>query len=126
MDVTRDSYTVKSVRKTNTIWYHLYLAQMNLSTGQKTNSQTQRTDWCLRRGRGRGMDGEFGAGKCTGGINNNEVLLDSTRRSTQCPGTEHDGRSTEEKERMCVHNEVTLLYKRNKHNTVNPLYFNKK
>ena len=72
---------------------------------------------------GRGMDWEFGIGRCKllyiGWINN-KILLYSTGNYIQYPGINHNG-----KECIYMYNWITLLYSRNLHNIVNQLYFNK-
>ena len=63
----------------------------------ETDSQTQRTDLWLPKGRkgGRGMDWEFGVSRCKllhlVWINN-EVLLYSTGDYIQSPGINHHGK----------------------------------
>ena len=70
------------------------------------DSQTQRTDLWLPRGRtgGRGIDWEFGVGRCKllyiGWINN-KVLLQSTRNYIKYPVINHMGRNI--KECVCVY-----------------------
>ena len=57
----------------------------------------------------------------------NEVLLYSTRSYNQSLGIEHDGRSCEKKKKYEKKIEwVTVLYSRNRYNTVNQLYLNGK
>ena len=93
----------------------------------ETDSQTQRTDLWLPRGKQGGeggMDWEFGVSR--GKVLyvdwiNNKVLLHSTRNYIQYPVINHKGKE-HEKEYVCI---TELLRYIAKINTSNQLYFNK-
>ena len=76
--------------------YGIYnMAQMNLSTKQK-QTHRHRDQTCGFRGQGgRGMDWEFGVGRCKllhlEWIND-KVLLYSTGKYIQSPGINHNGK----------------------------------
>ena len=80
-----ETLILSEVRKTNTIWYHLYL-ESNIwhkwTFPQKRNSRTWRTDLWLPKGRGREWDG-LGVWVSRGKLLHlewisNEILLYST------------------------------------------------
>ena len=77
-------------------------------------------------GGGRGMDWEFGVGRCK--LLHlewiyNKVLPYSTGNYIQDPVINHNGKEYERK--IYMYNRKTLLYSRNKHNIVTKPYFNK-
>ena len=99
MDGTRDSHTkrCKSKRKTNTIWYHLYVEWIKYGTNKKKQTQRhgKQTCGCQWGGGGSGMNWELGVSRCKllhlewiG----NEVLLYSTGNYIQSLVMDHDGR----------------------------------
>ena len=122
-------------RKTNTIWYHLYVESKIWHKWTCLQNRNRLTDIENRlvvaegEGEGRGMGWEFGVGRCKllhlEWINY-KVLLYSTANYMQSPGIDHNGKEYFKKERLYVYNWVTLLYSRDWHSIVNQLYFNKK
>ena len=83
---------------------------MNEYNKTETDSQTQRTDLWLPRGRrgGGGMDWEFGISRCKllyiKWINN-KILLYSTGNYMQYPVINHNGK---EYEKECIHITLSL------------------
>ena len=66
----KDYHTKWSQKKTNIIWYHLYVESkmtqiMNISTKQKQiRGHRKETCGCQGKGVGEGKDSEFGTGRC--------------------------------------------------------------
>ena len=107
MDATRDSHTKwrQSEREKQIPYDITYVENLKHGTNEpiyrtETDSQTWRADLWLPRGRGRGIDMEFGVGKCEL-LNlewiNNDVLLYSTGNYIPSLGIEHNGRQYEKK-----------------------------
>ena len=89
---------------------------MNLSTKQKQiHGHREQTYGCQGEGEGRGMDWEFGIGRCKllhlEWISD-EVLLYSKGNYIQSLGREHDQRQYEKKNAY-MYDWVTLLYSSN-------------
>ena len=109
MDANRDYHTKRSnSERERQIPYNItYMWNLKYDTNEpiyktETDSQTQRTDWWLPRGRsGGGMEWEFGISRCKllyiGWINN-KILLYSTGNYIQYPVVNHNGK--EYKKRM--------------------------
>ena len=69
------------------------------------------------------MDWESGISRCKPGWKNNKVLLYSTGNYIQSPGINHYRKEyLLKKECLYVYYRVTLLYSRDRHNTVHQLY----
>ena len=108
MDGPRDYFTKWSQKEEdNTMWYHLHVeSKIRYKwTYLETDSQIQRMDGGLPRGGlGRGMDWEFGVGRCKllyiEWINN-KVLLLSPGSYSQYPVINHNGK--EYKKRMRIY-----------------------
>ena len=116
MDGPRDSHIEFSQRKTNIVWYHLYVESKvwHKSTYFTKQKQTHRrgelTCGCQGGGTGEGMDLECGISRCklfyVGWINN-KVLLCSPENYIRCPMINHS-----RKEYVYLYNWVALLYSR--------------
>ena len=93
----------------------------------ETDSQAQKQTYGCKEVGGRGgMDWGFGISRqklVYRGRINNKVLPYSTGKYSQNPGIDQNGKY----ESMCIYvnNWIILLYRRNEHNIVNQLYFNK-
>ena len=107
MDVPRDYHTKqsKSERERQISSDITYMWNLKYDTNEliyetERDSQTQRTDLWLPRGKvgGGGKDWEFGISRCklayTGWINN-KVLVYSTGSYIQYPGINHNGKEYE-------------------------------
>ena len=126
--------TVKVVRnrKTNAVWYHLYVESKIWHRRTYLQNRNRLTDIENRLmvvkglgGRG-GMDWELGIGRCRLGQTewiNNKVLLYSTGDYIQYPVKKHNGKE-HGKECMYTYNWITLLGSRYAHNIINQLYLN--
>ena len=126
--------TVKVVRnrKTNAVWYHLYVESKIWHRRTYLQNRNRLTDIENRLmvvkglgGRG-GMDWELGIGRCRLGQTewiNNKVLLYSTGDYIQYPVKKHNGKE-HGKECMYTYNWITLLGSRHAHNIINQVYLN--
>ena len=91
---------------------------MNLSMKQKSENRL-----VVAKEAGGGMDWESGISRCKPGWKNNKVLLYSTGNYIQSPGINHYRKEyLLKKECLYVYYRVTLLYSRDRHNTVHQLY----
>ena len=123
-----------SQRKTNIIWYHLYVESKIRHKWTYLWNRNRLTDienrLVVAKGElgGGGMDWEFGISRSKllyiGWINN-KVLLYNTGNYIQYPVINCNGKEYE-KECIYMYNWVTLLYTRNWYNIVNQLYVNLK
>lgn len=110
-----------SQKKTNTVWYHLYVASKVRLKGTYLQNRSRLTDTENRRGGcqrggGEGRDGwHVGMGRCkllyTERINN-QVLLWSTGNSGQYPMVNRDGNGFFKKEGLSMCNSITLMFGR--------------
>ena len=120
MDLEIITLSEVSQRKTNTIWYHLYVESEIWHKWTYLRNRNRFTDTenrlVVAKGRGRGgMNWEFGISRCKLLCiewMNNKVLLYSPGNYIQYPMINHNG-TEYKKECICMYNWVTLLYSRN-------------